>query len=59
MRGRKRLYGLGLVIFIVGSVLCALSRDVATLIVWRVLQGVGGALISANSVAYLVEVVGE
>jgi EmrB/QacA subfamily drug resistance transporter len=56
MRGRKGLYTLGVVLFLVGSALCGLSRSVATLIGWRLVQGVGGALVSANSVAYLVEV---
>ena len=56
MRGRKRLYALGIVLFLAGSLLCGLSRGVVELIAWRVLQGIGGALISANSVAYLVEV---
>jgi EmrB/QacA subfamily drug resistance transporter len=56
MRGRKRLYTLGVVLFLAGSALCGVSRDVASLIVWRVLQGTGGALVSSNSVAYLVEV---
>src|SRR5688572_25050007 len=56
MRGRKRLYALGVVLFLAGSALCGVSRDVTSLIVWRVVQGAGGALVSANSVAYLVEV---
>jgi MFS family permease len=56
MRGRKGLYALGVVLFLVGSALCGLSRSVATLIGWRLVQGLGGALVSANSVAYLVEV---
>ena len=56
LRGRKGLYGLGIVLFMTGTALCGLSRSVGPLIAWRVLQGAGGALISANSVAYLVEV---
>ena len=53
MRGRKGLYALGIVLFLAGSLLCGLSRGVAELIAWRVLQGIGGALIAANSVAAL------
>ena len=30
MRGRKRLYALGIVLFLVGSLLCALSRGVVS-----------------------------
>ncbi|CAA9269681.1 MAG: Uncharacterized MFS-type transporter [uncultured Chloroflexi bacterium] len=56
MRGRKRLYALGVLLFLVGSALGGTSSSVGALIAWRVLQGAGGALVSANSVAYLVEV---
>jgi EmrB/QacA subfamily drug resistance transporter len=55
MRGRKGLYALGVGLFLAGSALCGLSSSVATLIAWRVVQGTGGALVAANSVAYLVE----
>jgi EmrB/QacA subfamily drug resistance transporter len=56
LRGRKQLYGLGIIIFLTGSIASGLSRDVAPLIAARVVQGIGHALVSANSVAYLVEV---
>ncbi len=56
MRGRKGLYTLGVVLFVGGSALGGISRSVAALIAWRVVQGTGGALVSANSVAYLVEI---
>ncbi|AWN24705.1 MFS transporter [Deinococcus irradiatisoli] len=43
--GRKRLYLAGIVIFLVGSVLCGVSGSMAILIAARALQGVGaGAL---------------
>ena len=56
MRGRKGLYTLGVVLFMAGAALCGISRSVGALIGWRVVQGAGGALVSANSVAYLVEI---
>ena len=46
--GRKRIYVGGFVVFICGSILCGLSRSPAQLIVFRILQGVGGAMLMAN-----------
>jgi DHA2 family multidrug resistance protein len=43
--GMKRLYMLTLVLFIVGSLLCAIAWDLQSLIVFRVLQGLGGGML--------------
>lgn len=56
MHGRKRPYALGLAVYMAGSVLCGLSGSILTLVAWRVVQGIGAALVSANSLAYLVEI---
>lgn len=40
--GRKRYYMISVAIFTASSVLCALSPNLTTLIIMRVLQGVGG-----------------
>jgi MFS family permease len=37
--GRVRLYNLGFVVFTVGSLLCALSRDGGQLVIFRFFQG--------------------
>ncbi len=58
MFGRKLLYTTGFVIFIVGSALCGYAPDLPSLILFRVLQAVGGALITANSVAIVVTAMG-
>jgi len=53
MFGRVKMYESGFVIFIIGSLLCALSFNEASIIIFRLLQGVGGALVSANSGAII------
>lgn len=55
MFGRVKMYQAGFVVFIVGSALCALASNEATIIGFRVLQGVGGALIAANSGAVIAD----
>ncbi len=55
MFGRVRMYEAGFVIFIVGSALCALASNEATIIAYRVIQGLGGALITANSGAVIAD----
>jgi EmrB/QacA subfamily drug resistance transporter len=53
MAGRKLLYTYGFVIFIIGSALCGLAPTLAALIGFRVLQGIGAAMLQANSVAII------
>jgi len=53
--GRKRMYNLGFVVFIIGSALCGLATSGLTLVGFRALQGVGAALLAANSFAILSE----
>src|SRR5215472_8081123 len=42
MFGRVRMYEAGFVVFVVGSLLCALAWDEASIIAFRVVQGIGG-----------------
>ena len=51
--GRKRIFQLGVVIFAVGSLLCAVAPGASMLIAARVVQGVGGALLTPGSLAIL------
>jgi MFS family permease len=55
MFGRVRMYESGFVVFVVGSLACALAWSEVSLIVFRVAQGVGGALITANSGAVIAD----
>ncbi|GAA0573681.1 MFS transporter [Actinomadura livida] len=55
--GRKRLFQTSIVVFLVGSALCGLSRDMAELIVFRALQGLGGGGLMVLVVAIVGDVV--
>lgn len=57
MFGRKLLYLAAFALFGAASLMCGLAQDLPTLIAWRVLQGVGGSLLGANSIAILVKTV--
>jgi EmrB/QacA subfamily drug resistance transporter len=46
--GRRRVFGMGMAIFVVTSALCGLAPDPAVLVLARLAQGVGGALIAPN-----------
>jgi EmrB/QacA subfamily drug resistance transporter len=58
MAGRKLMYILGFALFGLFSALCGLAPSLPWLIAFRVLQGVSGALLGANSVVILVAVAG-
>jgi EmrB/QacA subfamily drug resistance transporter len=53
--GRKLFYIFGFVVFTSASALCGFAPDLLTLAGLRFLQGVGGAMIGANSMALVVE----
>jgi MFS family permease len=53
--GRKLLYTYGFAAFTAGSVLCGLAPSLPVLIVARVLQALGAAMLQANSVALITE----
>jgi len=55
MVGRKLLYVYGFGIFIIGTFLCGLAPSLELLVVFRVLQGFGAAMLQANSVALIVQ----
>jgi MFS family permease len=46
--GRRRVFCIGLALFALASVACGLAPDAAVLVVARLGQGIGGALISPN-----------
>lgn len=50
---KKRIYLSGFIIFTLGSLCCGLAFSLASLIAFRVLQGIGAAMILANNQALL------
>ncbi|HEY7320230.1 MAG TPA: MFS transporter [Candidatus Binatia bacterium] len=48
MYGHHKMYGLGMTLMAVGSLLCGLSQNVLQLILFRFVQGVGGAMIQSS-----------
>ncbi len=59
MVGRKLLYTAGFLLFILGSGLCGFAPNLPTLIAFRVLQAIGAALITSNSIAIIVMATGS
>lgn len=53
--GRKRYFMGSIVIFTIASFLCGQSSSLIELVLWRVLQGVGGGALIATSQAILAE----
>jgi EmrB/QacA subfamily drug resistance transporter len=53
--GRKKLYSSGYIFFFVGSIIAGFSPDSSFLVVSRVIQGVGGALLFSNSLAIITD----
>ena len=51
--GQRLLFAIGLAIFTVASALCGLAQDANQLIAARVLQGVGGAVLTPQTLAIL------
>ena len=54
--GRKRLFIIGIAVYTLASVLCALAPSAAVLIAFRVIQGFGAAMIFATSTAILTSI---
>ncbi len=51
--GRKRIFQLGVIVFAAASLLCAVAPSAPMLVGARIVQGVGGALLTPGSLAIL------
>ncbi|MGY3743613.1 MFS transporter [Leuconostoc inhae] len=51
--GRRHIYNIGMFIFTVGSIFCALSNNITMLIISRIVEGVGASVMTPMSMAIL------
>lgn len=51
--GRRGFYLSGILVFLIGSILCGQARSMEQLIVFRALQGIGGGAMMVNSIAII------
>lgn len=51
--GHKLIYILGIIVFVLGSSLCGMSQNMLQLIIFRGIQGIGGAILTANSLSII------
>jgi EmrB/QacA subfamily drug resistance transporter len=54
--GRRRVFQIGLVVFAIGSLLCSMAPDVETLIIARLLQGIGGSMLNPVALSIISQV---
>jgi MFS family permease len=57
--GREKVFALGFLVFTASSLLCGLSQSLIQLILFRFVQGVGGAMLQSSSRALAAESVPE
>lgn len=57
--GRKRILMIGLFGFGIASIACAIAPDGVSLVVFRAIQGIAGALLVPSSLAIIIQVFGE
>lgn len=51
--GRVKIFKVGILIFTVGSILCGISSSITALIIFRMVQGIGGALMIPGSLSII------
>ena len=54
--GRKKIFTYGMIIFTIASLLCAIATSAYSLIIFRVLQGIGAAMIFVTGLAIITSV---
>lgn len=51
--GRINIYSIGLIIFLISSILCGLSNQIEQLIIFRGFQGIGAAMLQGTATAII------
>ena len=51
--GRRKIFAIGVALFALGSLGCALAPSAISLVAWRCVQGCGGALVTPGSLAII------
>jgi len=54
--GRKRIFTAGMLVYTIAALGCAISTSAPMLISFRIMQGIGGAMVFSNAVAILTSV---
>jgi EmrB/QacA subfamily drug resistance transporter len=54
--GHLKVFNIGLVIFVIGSLACSVAPNLSTLIIFRMLQGIGGSMLNPNSLSLITSV---
>ena len=56
IHGRKKIFTFGVILFILSSLPCSISSSISMLLLFRILQGIGNAMVFATGIAVLVSV---
>ncbi|MHA8110381.1 MFS transporter [Lactobacillaceae bacterium Melli_B4] len=51
--GRRKIYNVGILVFTIGSILCALSNNISFLVIARIIEGIGASVMTPMSMAIL------
>jgi EmrB/QacA subfamily drug resistance transporter len=54
--GHLKVFNIGLVIFVLGSLACSLAPNLPALVGFRMLQGIGGSMLNPNSLSLITSV---
>jgi EmrB/QacA subfamily drug resistance transporter len=55
--GRKKIFQVAIIIFLIGSVLCGAAQDMPQLIIFRAIQGIGGGGLMSIALAIIGDVI--